>query len=273
MSKHQQMFTKPIFLGCSILELSKYLMADYHYNVIKKRYGDKATLLFTDTDSLTYLIFTDNVYDDMLEDYKHYDFSAYAKDSEIWKKIETLPEHVQEEIKANSKAFGKFKDEEANDPIIELAGRCSKEYSYTLSTANLPDVKQQLENIETEIETLDDEDKIRKLNKNKEDVEKRIKKLETQSVMKGKGTPGHVLKNQCSHAMAVQMIQDLGNESRHEKENFNKKVTFNGFRTKNHHIYTERMTKTGLSVLDSKRFVCDDGISTLAWGNHKIPSV
>jgi hypothetical protein len=214
MSKHQQMFTKPIFLGCSILELSKYLMADYHYNVIKKRYGDKAILLFTDTDSLTYLILTENVYDDMLEDYKHYDFSAYAKDSEIWKKIEALPEHIQKEIKANTKAFGKFKDEEANDPIIELAGRCSKEYSYALSTANLPKIKQELVNIETEIETLDDEDKIRKLNKNKEDVEKRIYKLETQTVMKGKGTPGHVLKNQCSHGMAVQMIQDLGDESR-----------------------------------------------------------
>ena len=55
---------KPIFCGFATLELSKLLMCDFHYNVTKKQYGDKAKLLFTDTDSLCYKIETEVIYDD-----------------------------------------------------------------------------------------------------------------------------------------------------------------------------------------------------------------
>ena len=57
---------KPIYIGQSILDLSKLIMYDFHYNVMLKQYGkDNITLAFTDTDSLLYHIHTDDVYRDM----------------------------------------------------------------------------------------------------------------------------------------------------------------------------------------------------------------
>jgi len=62
----QRMFlNKPIFAGFAVLELSKLLMYQFHYDYIVKTYEDRATLLFTDTDSLTYHIQTEDLYADM----------------------------------------------------------------------------------------------------------------------------------------------------------------------------------------------------------------
>ena len=58
------MLSKPIYVGFTVLDLSKWKMYDFHYNFIKKNFN--AELLFTDTDSLTYEIKSENVYEDFL---------------------------------------------------------------------------------------------------------------------------------------------------------------------------------------------------------------
>ncbi|GFT61428.1 uncharacterized protein NPIL_182961 [Nephila pilipes] len=75
---------RPIYIGFVILELSKVLMYNFHYNHIKKRYMDKANLLFTDTDSLTYEIETDDIYKDMGENLDVYDTSDYPQDHALY---------------------------------------------------------------------------------------------------------------------------------------------------------------------------------------------
>ena len=62
MKKTKLYFNKPFYLGMSIVDLSKALMYDFHYNYIKTKYGDKVRLLFTDTDSLAYKITTKDFY-------------------------------------------------------------------------------------------------------------------------------------------------------------------------------------------------------------------
>ena len=55
---------KPAYIGMCILELSKVLMYEFHYDYIKNKYGNNSRLLFTDTDSLMYEIKTEDVYED-----------------------------------------------------------------------------------------------------------------------------------------------------------------------------------------------------------------
>lgn len=55
-------------------------MYNFHYNVMKNKYNDKAKLLFTDTDSLCYEIQAYDVYQDIQEDNHLYDLSNYDKD-------------------------------------------------------------------------------------------------------------------------------------------------------------------------------------------------
>ena len=66
---------RPAYVGMCLLDLSKTLMYEFHYNYIKKKYGDRAKLLFIDTDSLTYEIEAEDVYQDLWNDKDKFDNS------------------------------------------------------------------------------------------------------------------------------------------------------------------------------------------------------
>ena len=95
---------RPAYVGMCILDLSKTLMHDFHYNYIKKKYNDRAKLLFTDTDSLTYEIETVDAYKDFWTDQDMFDSSDYPENSPYY-------------CNTNKKIIGKFKDEACGIPI------------------------------------------------------------------------------------------------------------------------------------------------------------
>ena len=59
---------KPVYLGLSILELSKILMYEFWYDYVKEKYDEKAKLCYMDTDSYIVYIKTDDIYKDIAED-------------------------------------------------------------------------------------------------------------------------------------------------------------------------------------------------------------
>jgi hypothetical protein len=115
-NKTKLTLNKPIYVGMSVLDLSKHLMYNWYYNTLKKKYGENCTLLYTDTDSLLVDIKTKDVYKDMAEMKDEYDFSDYPKDH---------PLHDE----TNKKVIGKMKDECTGTPIAEYIGLRPKLYS------------------------------------------------------------------------------------------------------------------------------------------------
>ena len=120
MKKTELYFNKPVYHGMSILDLSNSLMYDFHYNYIKT--GDKAKLLFIDTDPLAYEIKTKDFYKDINPDIeKRFDTSDYPSNH---------PSGIKTGL--NIKVLGMFKDEAGGKQIFEFVGLRAKLYSYKM---------------------------------------------------------------------------------------------------------------------------------------------
>ena len=104
---------KPIYVGFTVLDFSKWKMYDFHYIFIKKNFDAK--LLFTDTDSLTYEIKSKNVYEELFKWKDLFEFSNYTKDSKFF-------------VETNKKVIGKMKDEFGGVILVEFVGLKSKMY-------------------------------------------------------------------------------------------------------------------------------------------------
>ena len=106
--------SKPIYIGFTDLELSKWLIYDFHYSFIKKHFDAK--LLFTDTDGLTYKIKSEDVYEEFFKHKHLFDFSNYSEDSKFFDPT-------------NKKVIGKMKEVFEGKAIGEFIGLKSKMYS------------------------------------------------------------------------------------------------------------------------------------------------
>ena len=118
---------KPFYIGFAVLELSKVHMYKFHYRYIKKALGDKAQLLFTDTDSLMYHIRGVNPYEKFWADRaEFFDFASFAKDHKYFDA-------------QNNKVIGKFKDEACDYQVTEFVGLRPKMYSFLLNRPDQPE--------------------------------------------------------------------------------------------------------------------------------------
>ena len=105
---------KPIYVGFTVLELSKLLMYDFHYNFVKNHFD--AELLLTDTDGLTYVIKSDDAYEELFKHKNLFDLS-------------NLPKNPKFFDETNKKVIGKMKDESEGKIIDEFVGLKSKMHS------------------------------------------------------------------------------------------------------------------------------------------------
>ena len=118
MIKTEIVFNKPVYSGAAILDLSKIVMYNFHYNYIKPEYGDNARVLFTDTDSLMYEIKTDDFYMGISDDVKdRFDTSNYPPNH---------PSGIPSGF--NTKVVGVMKDE----IMEEFVGLRAKLYSFKM---------------------------------------------------------------------------------------------------------------------------------------------
>ena len=123
MKKAKVKMNKPIYLGMSILDISKTLMYKFWYNYFKPKYGDRAKLCYTDTDSFIIHIITEDFFEDISNDVEAwYDTSNYDENDK-----RPLP------VGKNKKVIGFFKDELGGRIMEEFCALRPKTYSYLMA--------------------------------------------------------------------------------------------------------------------------------------------
>ena len=111
---------KPVYLGQAILDLSKTLMYEFHYDYMRPKYGSKVNLCYMDTDSFVYEIETEDFYRDIAKDVKkRFDTSGYSKD-------DNMPLSIRE----YKKVIGLMKDDLDGKIMTELVALRAKMYAY-----------------------------------------------------------------------------------------------------------------------------------------------
>ena len=116
MYKKEIVYDKPLYVGTSILDLSKLCMMEFHYDVIHKEFDNQYDLIYSDTDSMVYNIKTNDVYDWVKNNKQYFDLSESCRDD------------LRDDT--NNKKLGKFKDECHSLLITEFLALNPKVYSF-----------------------------------------------------------------------------------------------------------------------------------------------
>ena len=114
--------TKTIYLGMSILDISKTLMHKSRYDYIKPKYGDRVKLGYVDTDSFAIYIETEDFYNDI------------ANDVERWFDKSNFDENDKRRLSVgmNKNIIGLFKDELTGKAMKEFCTLTAKTYAYSM---------------------------------------------------------------------------------------------------------------------------------------------
>lgn len=230
LSKSEVFLNKPIYVGCAILDLSKIWMYQFHYGFIKAKYGNRARLLFTDTDSLCYHIQTDDLFSDFKENGTLFDFDGMPKDHVL---------HLKDN--PNKKVLGKFKMEECGKIITEFVGLRAKMYSLKFADCKekhicKPECKENCD-------------------------EKHVCKPEC----KEKHTCKGIKKSAASHITHTDYLRCLQGKTEQDAKQY---AAFHTFRSTHHEISTIEVNKISLCSYDDKRYIID-GVCSLPYGHYK----
>ena len=118
MGKIKVVMNKPAYLGQAILDLSKIMMYEFHYDYIIPKYRDRLKLCYMDTDSLVYHIKTEDFYADIADGVPaRFDTSGYIPDRPL-------------SVGLNKKVIGLMKDELGSKIMTEFVVLRPKLYSY-----------------------------------------------------------------------------------------------------------------------------------------------
>ena len=201
---------KPVYIGFSVLDLSKLHMYKFHYEKTLSRYEDNVKLCFTDTDSLLYEIEAVDIFQDMAEYIDDYDFSDCPKDPHLYNT-------------RYKKVIGKFKDELNGMTLEEFIGLRPKCYSLLIL--------------------------------------------------------GEVRNNQIIHTDAAEKQTAKGTKAgvkitylrhNHYKDTLDNLSIVRVIKSKQHKIGTYHQNKVALTAFDTKRWIREDGINTLAHKSSRL---
>ena len=125
MGKVRVVMNKPVYLGQAILDLSKTIMYEFHYDYMIPKYGDRLKLCYMDTDSLIYSIGTEDFYSDIADDIEsRFNTSGYPNDGS-----RPFP------VGKNKQVIGLIKDELGSEIMKVFVSLRPKMHSYRVGNS------------------------------------------------------------------------------------------------------------------------------------------